>query len=235
MKFKSFFGSLVVSTAVASLVTAQPPQGHEGRPPKNPVLEALDQNHDHELSSEEIENATANLKRLDKNSDGVLNEDDLGHMGPPSGGRPHGGNGHGRPGQENASGNFIGQLLQFDDNKDGELEKGELPARMHGLIEQNDKNYDGVLDQTELEAMEGETETPAETRTRNRTRRKPQGRGGDRTEQFVKHCMSFDANGDGQLSEEELQECAENMPPRGGPGNGQGRPSGGGRPGGRPQ
>jgi hypothetical protein len=65
-----------------------------------PVLAALDADKNGEISAEEIDNAAAALKKLDKNGDGKLTEEELrpnfpgGRGGP--GGRP-GGEG-GRPG-----------------------------------------------------------------------------------------------------------------------------------------
>ena len=41
-------------------------------PPRPPLEVALDLDHDHEISSEELETATASLKKLDKNGDGKL-------------------------------------------------------------------------------------------------------------------------------------------------------------------
>ena len=247
MRIQNVLSALIVSTAIVTTAFAQPPRGqdgppphgHEGGPPRNPVLEALDQNHDHELSSEEIKNATTSLLKLDKNNDGMLNDADLGHMGPPHSGGPGGQRGQGqrgqrRPGNANESGGFAAQLLEFDENKDGKLEKDELPKRMQRMIEHNDSDGDGVLDQAELQAMDGGGRRGGEGQGGGNRQRGGGGEDDSRAERFVERAMSFDSNGDGMLSEEELTEMASNMPQRGGRG-GQGG-GGGGRPGGgRPQ
>lgn len=58
-----------------------PPGGPQGRradmPPRNPVIAALDANQDHVISAEEIANAVAVLKSLDKNNDGQLTPDEI--------------------------------------------------------------------------------------------------------------------------------------------------------------
>ncbi len=82
----------VAGVAVYSAV-AQPPGGGPGpggqrggrgqggpdgfRPPPHPLEEALDTDGDHQLSAEELENAVASLKKLDKNEDGKLSDDEL--------------------------------------------------------------------------------------------------------------------------------------------------------------
>jgi len=62
------------------------------RPPPSPLMEVLDANHDGVIDADEIANASAALKTLDKNGDGKLTQDEL---------RPHrprgGGEGPGRP------------------------------------------------------------------------------------------------------------------------------------------
>lgn len=57
------------------------PRGH--RPPPPAIIAALDANHDHVIDSNEIANASAVLKKLDKNGDGKLTPDEF------VGKRPH--------------------------------------------------------------------------------------------------------------------------------------------------
>jgi len=59
--------------------------------PPSPLMEALDANHDGVIDANEIANASAALKALDKNGDGKLTLDEL---RPP---RPQGGNRQGPP------------------------------------------------------------------------------------------------------------------------------------------
>ncbi|HEX4263607.1 MAG TPA: EF-hand domain-containing protein [Verrucomicrobiae bacterium] len=47
------------------------------RMPPSPVMEALDANHDGVIDADEIANASAALKKLDKNGDGKLTQDEL--------------------------------------------------------------------------------------------------------------------------------------------------------------
>jgi hypothetical protein len=61
----------------------------------NPVIAALDANHDGEIDASEINNAPAALRKLDKNGDGKLTRDEL---------RPanrNGGGGGGKKGNKN--------------------------------------------------------------------------------------------------------------------------------------
>jgi hypothetical protein len=68
------------------------PRGMNGhRPPPSPLMEALDANHDGVIDADEIANASAALKKLDKNGDGKLTPDELRPR------RPQGGGGMGRP------------------------------------------------------------------------------------------------------------------------------------------
>lgn len=56
-----------------------------GRPPRDPIREALDANHDHQLDADEIRNASAALLTLDRNGDGIVGRDDIRPPLPPGG------------------------------------------------------------------------------------------------------------------------------------------------------
>lgn len=74
-----------------------PPGMNGRRPPPSPLMEVLDANHDGVIDANEIANASAALKKLDKNGDGKLTPDELrphrpqregDRMGRPPGPRP---------------------------------------------------------------------------------------------------------------------------------------------------
>jgi len=66
------------------------PGGPGGHRPVPAIIAALDANHDGVIDADEIANASAALKTLDKNGDGKLTRDE--YMGKPPG-RPPGGGG----------------------------------------------------------------------------------------------------------------------------------------------
>lgn len=110
--------AVLALSASAFIVNAQdaggpPPDGdrpppHAGsggmnghRPPPSPLMDALDTNHDGIIDSNEIANAPAALRKLDKNGDGKLTPDELrpqhpsrrnGQDGPPGPSGPPAGN-----------------------------------------------------------------------------------------------------------------------------------------------
>lgn len=47
------------------------------RPPKSPIMEALDTNRDHKIDKEELADASEALRQLDKNGDGELTPDEF--------------------------------------------------------------------------------------------------------------------------------------------------------------
>jgi len=142
-------GLICVAASIAAAQAPGPP-GRDGRGGfggrgggrmlPSPVMQALDADGDGELSSKEIENATAALKTLDKDKDGKLTSEEL---RPSLAGRG--------PGQ--AAGDaqaFVAQLLTYDKNGDGKLAKDELPERMQVLMDRADANKDGFVDKAEL-------------------------------------------------------------------------------------
>lgn len=121
-----------------------------GRMRVSPLMQALDTNHDGELSAEEIANAPKALKSLDKNGDGKLSAEEL---------RPVGGFGPGGPGGEGRRSNAaevadqVGRLMAFDKNGDGKLAPDELPERMRSIVTRADTNHDGFATKEELTAL----------------------------------------------------------------------------------
>lgn len=254
-RFMSATGALVSIALVTTLVMAQPPggpgrrgsgggrgPGDRGGPSTTPLVEALDANGDRQISSDEIENAVAALKTLDKNNDGKLTLGELRPAGRPGRGRRagRGPGGPGGPGAPDAPA-FVERLLSFDESKDGTISKSELPERMHGILERHDANQDGVLDKTELAQVAAQFAQrrgggPGAPRG-GPGRGRPAGRGGPPSpEQFVEHAMTFDADQDGKLNRDEMRKLAEEFTRRAGPGRARGlggpgrRPDAGGRP-----
>jgi len=93
---------------------------------------ALDANNDGALSTEEMANATASLKKLDKDEDGILSQEEL------------------RVTREQA---FVYEFMRFDRNNDQKVDGTELPVQMATMLDRGDTNGDKALDKAELEAM----------------------------------------------------------------------------------
>ena len=132
----------------------QPRQGRGGdkreagpargmRLPPSPLMRTLDTDKDGALSADEIKNAAASLKKLDKNDDGKLSGKELRPPRPPK--RPGGG----PPGGEE----FIKRFMSFDKDGDGKVSDAELPERMQRMMQFADTNKDGLLDEEEIKKM----------------------------------------------------------------------------------
>lgn len=106
-----------------------------------PILRALDTNGNGELSASEVANASASLRKLDKNNDGNIDKNEL----RPQGNRRNRGNGQ--------RGNFQERMKRWDTNNDGKLSKEEAPERMQDRWDRLDTNGDGVLDAAEMQKM----------------------------------------------------------------------------------
>jgi len=121
----------------------------------SPLFTALDANNDGVIDEKEIAGAVAALKKLDKNTDGKLTEDEL---------RPvmaRGGRGKPEMREAGPAGRnpdqMVQRLMQFDKNTDGKLAKDEVPERMQAVFERGDKDKDGFLSADEIKAV---AETP---------------------------------------------------------------------------
>jgi hypothetical protein len=93
-----------------------------------PVMTALDSDGNGEISSDEIKGAVAALKKLDKNKDGKLTEDELrpnfGGRGGASGQRPSGAAGEQRRGRGQGA-----ERPQRPSGAAGEQRRGQDPGR----------------------------------------------------------------------------------------------------------
>jgi Ca2+-binding EF-hand superfamily protein len=112
-------------------------------------MTALDADKDGKLSVEEIKNAVAALKTLDKNEDGVLEASELAS---PRGGQ-RGGPGGGRGGFGGDTSAMVDRFMERDTDKDGKLSKEEGGDRMARAFDTGDANKDGFLDKEEIETM----------------------------------------------------------------------------------
>ncbi len=224
----------MLGVSVSMSVLAQPPAGEgrpdgpprfegggpEGRRPPHPVMDVLDADKDGTLSAEEMNNATAALKTLDKNTDGKLSDDEI---RPP---RPEGGPGRG--GEGGPDGPPRGDRPPGEDGPPGGgRPPGDGEGRPPGRGEAQPGRGEGQPGRGQGPQGRGEG---------------PQGRpmGPPSPERFVEDAMRFDADADGKLNKEELMKFASEMSARQGRGpgqeggRGQGRPEGDRPPGDRP-
>lgn len=184
---KPMIATLAVALTVGLTLTsvAQPPErgrrgDGEGPPPgrgdragqmrermgAHPLVVALDTDGDGELSADEIANAAAALKKLDRNEDGKIDRREMlgGMRGPGGPGGPAGPGGPGagrRPGGAGPGGRqrdpaaMVERMMQRDKNDDGFLAGDEIPERMEAMLVRLDTDEDGKLSREELEAMAG--------------------------------------------------------------------------------
>ena len=176
-------GILLVSGATT--VMAQPPgergEGGPGGPPRggeggrrpNPIMEALDADHNGTISADELKNSATALATLDKNEDGSLTEDEFRPQpGPPREGGPEGGGRRGeggpkggRPPREGGPGSGPGSGRPGEGGPHGgrqpreggpggpggERGPGVNPERMLSHALEFDADSDGKLSKDELE------------------------------------------------------------------------------------
>ena len=200
---KKIFTLLSLLCLASLSVFAQRP---EGGPPMMLVQIALDANNDRVISGDEIANAPAALRKLDKNADGNLTEAEV----RPNFERREGG------GNENGAASIVNNLMEFDNNKDGKLSKQELPERMQGIFARGDANKDGILTKEELQKMAAAQAAPAENSRGGGERDDHGERGGEREGgreggprgggmmRMMPLLSALDENSDGTISADEI-------------------------------
>ncbi len=117
-----------------------------------PVVQALDSDGDLIISEEELKDAPAKLKTLDKNKDQILEGDEI-LPPPPEGREPQGGEGRG-PGIGGGPGaeGFLMRLplmSALDQNRDGKISPEEQEGAP-GALAKLDTNQDGRIEMREL-------------------------------------------------------------------------------------
>jgi Ca2+-binding EF-hand superfamily protein len=162
----------------------------------NPVLAALDADHDGVISAAELAKAPAALKALDKDGDGKLTMEEMRpNFGPQGRGGPGGPGGPGAPGGADPE-QMVKTLMAFDRNQDGKLAKDEVPERMQGIFARADANHDGLLTEDEI-------------RKASATQASRQGGPGRGPEGGMRRMdpvtAALDADHDGVISAEELR------------------------------
>jgi hypothetical protein len=142
--------------------------GGEGfRPPQHPLELALDANNDGVIDAKELANAVAVLKRLDRNGDSRLTDDEFRPMRPGGGGFGGQGGGPGGPGgfggqqggkgfggpqgkDGKGQGGFGGEPGGPEGQKGGGGPASKSDGDFVSRLFQNDKNNDGKLTKAEL-------------------------------------------------------------------------------------
>ena len=109
-----------------------PSGGNAGATRMDPLLNALDADHDGAISAVEIAGSGKALLVLDKNGDGEITADEM------------------RMRQQTPAERVNHLLDEWDTNKDGKISKDEAPDRMQQQFEAIDTNKDGMLDREEL-------------------------------------------------------------------------------------
>lgn len=101
MKRIYLIAAAVLMTSTVLNAQDKPAEGEgQRRGGGNPIIAALDTNHDGEIDANEINNAPAALRKLDKNGDGKLTREELRPAGRGNGTRAEGGGKRGKKTEE---------------------------------------------------------------------------------------------------------------------------------------
>ena len=161
------------------------------------ILQVLDANDDQIISFDEIEQGTQRIRSMDANGDKQVSVAELAAASGVGGGAA-----------------LAKQLMGFDSNKDGKLSPDEVPRRMRLVVQSADIDKDGLTDKTELAAIAAKMAAAAPPAGRQRG-----GRVDDDDEinpaRMVQRALSFDADSNGQLDNQELAKFAEAFAQRG--------------------
>jgi Ca2+-binding EF-hand superfamily protein len=174
---------------------------------RSPVLNVLDVDGDGAVTASELAAAPSLLTKLDKDSDGKLSLAEAGIERIPAPDRPV----QEPPSPPPSVQDILSDLLMFDANHNGSLEKKEVPARMQGIFDRGDANRDHVLSHDELVAMSEEnhqTKLPARHPGGAAFNAADTDRDGQISSSEIASAASslktLDKNGDGRIEESDL-------------------------------
>jgi Ca2+-binding EF-hand superfamily protein len=174
---------------------------------RSPVLDILDVDRDGVVTAAELAAAPSLLLKLDQDGDGKLSLAEAGMRRIPAPDRPV----EEPPSPPPSVQEILSDLLQFDENHDGKLQKKETPARMQGIFDRGDVNRDQVLSHDELVALseEGhETKLPARHPGGAAFNAADTDRDGQISSSEIANAAAslktLDKNGDGRIEESDL-------------------------------
>jgi len=114
-----------------------------------PLLSAIDADHDLVISDEEMAAAPEAIRVLDLNHDGKLSPEECGFGGPARG---------------QSAEELYKEMMSFDRNHDGVLDKSELPDRLRGLLAGAMTDADGKVYAMEVRNLAGRVVASAQQR-----------------------------------------------------------------------
>lgn len=180
-------------------------EGFRGRGRRNPLFDALDVDGDGMITARELRQAVKNLKELDEDGDGNISEDEASPRGGPGGGFG------GRGGDPAA---MIDRMMENDANGDGQLSQDEIPEFLARMLTGADTDADGNISRVELQkAMQNFRGGPGGGFGGPGGGFGGPGGGGGGfggrggfgdPESMTRQIMSGDQNGDGKISQDEM-------------------------------
>jgi Ca2+-binding EF-hand superfamily protein len=222
LTMRSVRSSAVMTVMATAGVFAQGPGAGQAAPmtmmQSSPVLNAIDVNHDGTISADELSHASERLKTLDKNGDGKLTRDEAGVTMPARGRGPGGERGGpgGRGEEADAppipgptADELLATLLSYDKNKDGKLDKAEVPQRLQGMFDRGDTDKNGIMDGAELRKLAADQAAAPVAPQGRRGGGPGGGRGGFGP--FDPAANALDTDHNGEISAEEIANAATSL------------------------
>lgn len=187
-------GMFAAGPKAQTSTAAAPAQAPPPRLTGTAIVAALNTDGQPGLTAEEIDNAPAVLKALDKNADGFLTPDEV-----PAPARGRGAGGGRADATPTSPDELVTLMMAFDRNGDGRLTDKEVPPRFRGVFEHADTNGDKALTPDELKAYAASQAQPANAPIP--AGRAVEERGSPRIDALI---QAADKNVDGKLSFTEL-------------------------------